>query len=268
MVNEQLFLGGCPVIRPEGIYLDGQRVIRLGVGFGLGDVGDLIAYRRMWDPFIEAHLNIWRNVNALLESIPTAKKCPAGIFDAEELKDLGSTERALCSSLSLSRARVSSTDPSGILPQWNAWAGKSSSEILAGAKDMLEWHQSVVFRVGTTYKDDLVKIGELWNIEIDLPDVPSFSEQQDIRARIEGAYIATKGVLQIIGYGIGRTLVLVGSVAEAVGEGLTQTAKALPSALPTPNTWIGIAAVAAVVGAGVLIYYVPRKPRLQKERAT
>ncbi len=31
MINETLFLGGCPVIRPEGIYLNGQRVIRLGM---------------------------------------------------------------------------------------------------------------------------------------------------------------------------------------------------------------------------------------------
>jgi hypothetical protein len=30
-MNEMIFLGGCPVIRPEGIYLNGQRVIRLGL---------------------------------------------------------------------------------------------------------------------------------------------------------------------------------------------------------------------------------------------
>lgn len=35
MMNETIFLGGCPIIRPEGIYYDGRRVIRLG----LGDVG-------------------------------------------------------------------------------------------------------------------------------------------------------------------------------------------------------------------------------------
>jgi hypothetical protein len=31
MMNETVFLGGCPVIRPEGIYLNGRRVIRLGL---------------------------------------------------------------------------------------------------------------------------------------------------------------------------------------------------------------------------------------------
>ena len=42
-MNEQLFLGGrpvglgaCPVVRPEGIYLNGVRVIRIGMeGVGL-----------------------------------------------------------------------------------------------------------------------------------------------------------------------------------------------------------------------------------------
>lgn len=29
-MNETIFLGGCPVIRPEGIYVDGHRVIALG----------------------------------------------------------------------------------------------------------------------------------------------------------------------------------------------------------------------------------------------
>lgn len=39
MLNETIFLGGCPVIRPEGIYLDGRRVIRLGLNdVGVGDI--------------------------------------------------------------------------------------------------------------------------------------------------------------------------------------------------------------------------------------
>jgi len=38
-MNETIFLGECPIIRPEGIYYGGRRVIRLGLeGFGLGDV--------------------------------------------------------------------------------------------------------------------------------------------------------------------------------------------------------------------------------------
>ena len=37
--NETVFLGGYPVIQPEGIYLDGRRVIRLGLhGVGVGAI--------------------------------------------------------------------------------------------------------------------------------------------------------------------------------------------------------------------------------------
>lgn len=32
MMNEQLFLGECPIVRPEGIYYGGRKVISLGVG--------------------------------------------------------------------------------------------------------------------------------------------------------------------------------------------------------------------------------------------
>jgi len=259
-MNEHLFLNGCPIIRPEGIYLDGARVISLGLrGVGLGDVGDLLAYRQAWEPFIDGHLQLWRRVNELLERAPTAQKCPAGIFDVTQLSQLGSTERAFCASLSLSRMRVSDTHPTGIRPQWNAWSGKSSSEILEGAKDMLEWHQAVVMRVGGAYKDELLQIGALWGIPIELPDVPEFTFQQEIRARIEAAYISAKGVLQIVGYGIGQTLVLAADVTEATAEGLSATARKLPQAVPTPGTWVGIAAVVAVVGGALLVYYHPRK---------
>ena len=257
-------LEGCPDIRPDGIYLDGHRVIRLGLqGVGVGaDVGDLLAYRQQWEPYIQAHLSLWRNVNRLLESIPEAQKCPKGLFKMSEVSsDLNDTERGYCASLVISRIHTSDTSVLGIAPQWNAWSGKSSSEILSGAKPMLEWHQNVVMRVGGPYKDELLKIANLWGLAIELPEVPEFTAQQEIRARIEGAYIATKGVIQIIGYGVGETLTMASTTAEAVAEGLQETAKKLPQAVSNPWTWIGIAGVLAVVGGGLLIYYVPRPAR-------
>lgn len=254
-------LAGCPDIRKDGIYLDGERVIRLGLegNVGVGDVGDLFAYREQWEPFIAAHLALWRKVNELLESTPTAKMCPEGTFNMEQVsKELSDTERGYCASLAISRMYTSDTHPLGIKPQWNAWAGKSSSEILSGAKSMLEWHQDVVMKVGGAYKDELFKIANLWGLAVELPNVPEFSAQQELRARIEGAYVSAKGVLQIVGYGVGETLEMVGSTGEAVAEGLQETARTLPEAVPKPSTWIGIVGVLAVVGAGVLIYYVPR----------
>lgn len=265
MFNETVFLGECPVIRPEGIYYGGQRVIRLGMGgIGVGDVGDLLAYRQEWEPFITAHLELWRNLNALLENASDAKQCPAGIFtDAQIDKNLNSTAHAFCASLALSRMYTSNTHPLGILTQWNAWKDKSSGDIVAGAAAMLSWHQAVVMRVGGADKDDLIKISKLWGVDIQLPDLPSFSTQQEIIARIQGAYITTKGVLQIIGYGIGEALSATADVSQAVAQGLTDTAKALPSTAK----WVGIAAAVAVavVGGALIVYYVPHRsspPRL------
>jgi hypothetical protein len=243
----------------EALFFGGRRVALAGVGepFGLGDVGDLLAYRRMWEPFIEAHLNLWRDLNEVLEGAPTASQCPSGIFSSGDVQTTNPSTRSFCAALSLSRARVSDT-PEGILPQWNAWKNKSSSEILAGARTMLEWHQEVVLRVGNTYKNDLINIRETWGLSpVTLPDLPPFNTQQEIIARIEGAYITAKGAVQLIGYGIGQTLRLVSNATEAVVEGLSDTAKELPKI----TSRIGIAAViaAAVVGGALIIYYAPRK---------
>ena len=108
-------------------------------GVGIGDVGvgvwpaDLLAYRQEWEPFIAAHLALWRHMNELLEGIPDAQKCPAGIFTDSQIQNLDPTMRSFCASLALTRMYTSDTHPLGILTQWNAWANKSSAEVLAGA---------------------------------------------------------------------------------------------------------------------------------------
>jgi len=221
---------------------------------------DLLAYRQQWEPFIAAHLALWRKVNALLEDVPSAQQCPPGIFTAQQIAALTPTMRSFCASIALTRIRTSDTDPGGILPQWNAWSGRSSAEILAGAATMLQWHQSVVLRVGGEYKDDLVQIAKLWGIPVDLPPVPSFSAQQNLIAKIEGAYITTGGILQVVGYAAGQTLHLAANATQAVAEGLTETARALPKILSSPWTWIGVAALATLAGGALIAYYVPRRP--------
>jgi hypothetical protein len=265
MINETVFLGECPIIRPEGIYYGGRRVIALnpnlsGLGF-LGDAGDLLAYRQEWEPFISAHLALWRDMNALLESIPDAQKCPPGIFDPAELKNLDPTTGAFCASLDITRIRVSATNPGGILQQWNLWKDKSSADIVAGAAAMLKWHQDTVTRVADSYKNELLQIAKLWNVPVQLPEVPTFSAQQEIIARIEGAYISTKGILQILGYGAGEVLDAAATQTQAVAQGLTETVSGAAKAITSPWTWIGVAAVLAVAGGALLVYYVPRAPQ-------
>lgn len=259
-MNETISLGGasvvgfgeCPVIQPDGIYYEGRRVIRLGMGdVGVGDVGDLLAYRQEWEPFIAAHVALWREVNTLLESVPAAQQCPPGVAAA------ASDPTGFCAALQHSRIRISTTDPGGILPQWNAWKDKSSADVVAGAASMLAFHQDVVMRVGGPYAKDLLEIGKIWGIPIHLPDVPSFSTQQEIRARIEGAYITAKGVVQLIGYSAGELLGEAHDLVQATAQGLTEAAKGIPKAL----NWALIAgAVAvAVVGGALVVYYLPKR---------
>ena len=264
MMNETVFLGECPVILPgDGIYYGGRRVIALA-GVGVGDVGDLIAYRQEWEPFIQAHLALWRDLNNRFENSPDVTKCPPGIFTKDQISQnidpdpaANAVWRSWCASLALTRMMTSTTDPNGILPRWNSWAGKTSAQILAGASDMLTWLQEVVVNVGGPDKDRLVDIGKQWDIAIQLPELPSFSTQQEVIARIEGAYITTKGVLQILGYGVGETISGAANVTQAVSQGLTDSAKALPKAL----NWalIAGAVTVAVVGGALIVYYVPRR---------
>lgn len=240
----------------EAIFLRGRRT----TGFGLSDVGDLLAYRQEWEPFIAAHLALWRDLNYRFENSSDVTKCPIGIFTNDQIpKDLDPVWQSWCATLALTRMMTSTTDPRGILPRWNAWAGKSSTEILAGAPDMLRWLQDVVMSVGGPDKVRLEENAKQWGIDIKLPELPSFSTQQEIIARTEGAYISTKGILQIIGYGAGETLKQAGDVTQAVAQGLTNTAKALP----TTARWIGIAAAvtAVVVGGALIVYYVPRQTK-------
>lgn len=267
LLNETAFLGGCPVITRDGIYVEGQRVIRLGLEglsprarrVGVGDVGDLLAYRQEWEPYIAAHLGLWRYLNGLLESVPDVQKCPSGIFDPSAIKTLDATSQAFCASLDLTRIRISDSNAGGILQQWNAWKDKSSADMVAGADSMLKWLQDTVMRVGGTYKDELLQIARLWNVTVQLPEVPTFTKQQEIIARIEGAYVTTKGVLQLLGYGLGETLDAATDQAQAVAKGLSETAKGVSKAITSPWTWIGVSAVVALVGAGLIVYYVPRR---------
>ena len=246
LFGEQLCLGGRPV-----------------VGFG-DDVGpvDLFSYRRMWEPFIAAHLNLWRMLNENMEDmVGSQQQCPSGIFTPDKIANLDTILRAHCAALDLTRIRISDTDPNGILTQWNLWQGSSSSQILNAADVMLKQQQGVVMNVAGQYKDELLAIAKQLGIAIQLPPTPALSTQQSVIAQLEGAYTSVKGILQIGGYAAGSTLMWAGDQTKAVTEGLTDTVKGAGEAAKSSWTWIGIGVGIAIVGAGVLIYYVPRAPR-------
>ncbi len=252
-MNELVFRGGRAVM-----------YARLGVG-DIGDTwpSDLLAYRRAWEPFIRAHVELWRHFNSLFEATPTGKTCPAGV-DQSTLASLDPNTKAFCSSLLLTRLRGgenTQTKPPSISAMWDAWRDKSASDILVGAPAMLTQQQSVVQTVAGQYKDELLEIAKFWNINVKLPDVPTFSTQQTIIAQIEGAYVAAKGILQLAGYATGTTLQWTATQAAALTEGLTDTVKALPKAISSPWLWVGVTAVVVTIGAGMVFYYVPKPVR-------
>ena len=253
-MNELVRLGGRPVI---------------GFGFvGEADAGDLFAYRRMWDPFILDHVRLWLKVNDALESTSLARQqCPPGITDAQIQQLQTDTAKQLCTALNTTRSAVDPTN--GILAQWNAWAGRSSSDIVSNAEKMLRQQQAVVALVSGRLSDELVQIGQDWTIPIELPNLPELSVQQLVISRIESAFTTVKGVLQVAGY-VARNVAgatsnavhFVADQTKAVAEGLTSTIKALPKVAETVGTRVGITAIVmlALTGAGLLLYYVPRAP--------
>lgn len=222
---------------------------------------DLLAYRRQWEPFIAAHVALWRYLNSLFESTPAGQGCPAGI-DPATLTAIDPTTQSFCASLMLTRRRIDENNPSyGIPAAWNAWAGKSAADVTMGAPAMLKWLQDVVKSVGGTYTDELLQIAKIWKLDIKLPDVPTFSVQQQIIAQIEGAYVATKGILQMAGYAAGKELIWVDTQTKALAEGLTDTVKEIPKLISNPWFWVGITAVVVVIGGAVFVYYAPRQAK-------
>jgi hypothetical protein len=264
-MNEVVFIGGRAAALGEPVRFRGRPVFLgyvqpIGVGDDSVWPSDLLAYRKQWDPFIAAHVALWRHLNDIFEATAAGQSCPLGM-NPDDLAPLDPTMRAFCASLMITRMRIDDTNAGrGIPAAWNAFAGKSASEILSGAAPMLKWFQDTVHRVAGTYKDEMLKIAKMWNIEIVLPDMPTLSTQQSIIATIEGAYTTAKGILQLVGYAIGTEAKWVGTQAQGIVEGLTDTVKALPKVvggLSSPWTWVGVAAILAVVGAGLVIYYVP-----------
>ena len=250
----------------EVVFLRGRAVMygSLGVGdFGDAWPSDLLAYRREWEPFIAAHVALWRYLNSLFESTPAGQKCPTGV-DQSTLGSLDPNTKAFCSSLMLTRLRGgdnTQTNPPSISAMWDAWKNKSASDLLIGAATMLKQQQDVVQTVAGQYKDELLEIAKFWKIDIKLPDVPTIDTQQQIIAKIEGAYLATKGILQIAGYATGTALAWTNTQAAALTEGLTDTVKALPKAISSPWLWVGVTAVVVAIGAGMVVYYVHRPLR-------
>jgi hypothetical protein len=86
--NETVFLGGCPVIRPEGIYLDGHRVIRLG----MGDVGVGAIERRNPLPPGRYWVDVFASKEAAFQNWLKAHKAEVQVISSETFEPIDDYE--------------------------------------------------------------------------------------------------------------------------------------------------------------------------------
>lgn len=86
--NETVFLGGCPVIRPEGIYFDGQRVISLGLrGVGVGAIE-----RRNPLPVGRYWVDVFTSKEAAFQNWLRAHKAEVQVISAETFEPIDDYE--------------------------------------------------------------------------------------------------------------------------------------------------------------------------------
>jgi len=177
--------------------------------FGL-DTSDLLAYRKAWDPYV------------------------MGVARAEKAC-------AAQPGLDPTLASVHSGSADTIVYLWNQYAGSSSQDILLSAASMLKGYQDSVLHAGQAIvgiKRDCPAIAAK------IPAPPSLAEQAQIHARLDGAGIATSGVLSLLGVGLNGALTTVESPFVAVGQAAQKIGK-----IPT---WVFVAG-AGVVGLVVLM---------------
>jgi len=176
-------------------------------GWGLGQAtasgggtGDLLAYRRMWDPYV---MGVVRALNAAGDAwearspaINQSTLSPEAKASPTIWKTVADTLRGYGTSL---------------LSSWNQHAGLSTATILMMSGKILDAEQHVVDKTQNFFVPILKRDAP----GIALPPLPSIDVQRSVIATLEGAKLAAAGVLH-----------LVTSAAKVSFENLPQTAVA------------------------------------------
>jgi hypothetical protein len=201
-------------------------------------VGDVLAYRRMWDPYV---LSVAR---ALLA---------AG--DAWEHRSPGINENILSPAAAGNPktfdriAAAYRQYAQDLMSSWNAHAGLPSQDIFLQSSAILADEQAVVDRIGSFYLPQLRRDAP----GLSLPDPPSFDLQRSVVAELEGAGIAAKGILHIVGTALWNAPQAAASwlTAGIVPLPHPEGRAGLPPEPPKPKEipWTAIGAGAAIVTA-------------------
>jgi hypothetical protein len=186
---------------------------------------DVIAYRKMWDPFVLGLVKVLKQCGDLWQKHdPSVNTAQFAIPPDDKTFQLW--------------GQIENQNGDGLLGEWNKYAGLSSAQIVFRAREILESFQATVLKAGGFYaqllRRDCPKVA--------LPDVPSTDLQAQVIGRIEGLKILAEGVLQILAIGISGALEAVGSAAQYVGSATKKVVDTVTSPLP----WVAIGLVALV----------------------
>ena len=194
--------------------------------------GDVLAYRTMWDPYIQAAVTACRTCSANWASQAT------GINVSQFAVSPDATTLQLWSN-------AQSENAAEIVREWNQFAGYQPYQILTFASEILQTLQATVLKVGQFYLPLVIR--DCPNVV--LPQPPSLDAQKYLLAQLEGDNIVTAGIMQLLKIGASGAL----ETAEKIGEKAETLADKIVDALPWLFGAVGAAAVAYGVGQVVEI---------------
>ena len=180
--------------------------------------GDVLSYRRLWDPYVVAMVKAASIAGDAWEAlasgaVPTTRP-NVGKFATPPTPSVLQTE-----------ADVMHGYAASLLSSWNMHAGMSDVDLVLQASAVLQDFQAVVERAGSFYAPLIAKDVP----DYPLPTPPSFSVQAQVIGQIEGLGIVAHGVLQLLGIGVSGALSTYGAIGSTVASVATSAAATLPA---------------------------------------
>ena len=212
-------------------------------------IGDVLGYRNLWNDYVMntaralvACANAWdaaATAKAANQALPDGpnygRLSEAAQQDAASYKAIADSDRQYAQDL---------------VNSWNQHAGMTEQDMLLQSSNILKDFQDTVLRTGQFYQDQVKQ--DCPNIA--LPQPPSSDLQKSIIGQLQGAGLATQGILQLLGTGVDGSLQAAGAIATlnpSAFPGAKDLAKNLAPWMPSKTTLI-IGGVLGVTGLIVL----------------
>jgi hypothetical protein len=162
---------------PYGYFGEDSRTYPGGL-FGSQDSDALIAYRKLWDPYVTASL---RAMNLASQSLINVSKNPPAGFTAKELLDL---------------AKTYSDQASTGITAWNQFAGLTTKRMTSQSNAAVKAFMGIVQAMKQFWADD--NAGKLHVMQsVHEPPQPSPVAQAEVQRLIDASGILTKSDLEL-----------------------------------------------------------------------